>query len=83
VAETMRSLLRQLRQSFPLVFVDGPSWDGRKEDIVLASACDAVFLVVPEHEAETPSIDALVQHISTCGTRLAGCILVADVSRCT
>ncbi|HWG47522.1 MAG TPA: hypothetical protein VN688_32465, partial [Gemmataceae bacterium] len=82
VAETMRSLLRQLRQSFPLVFVDGPSWDGRKEVIVLANACDAVYLVVPEHEAETPRIDALLQHIPNQGARLAGCILVADSSRC-
>jgi len=82
VAETMRSLLRQLRQSFSLVFVDGPRWDGRQEGIVLASACDAVYLVVNEQQAETPQIDALLQHIPNQGARLAGCILVADSSRC-
>ena len=77
VAETMRSLLRQLRQRFPLVFVDGPRWDGRPEALVLAAACDAVYLVVPEQEAEMPQTDALLQLIPKQGARLAGCILVA------
>jgi Mrp family chromosome partitioning ATPase len=77
VAETMRSLLRQLRQRFPLVFVDGPRWDGRPEAMVLGAACDAVYLVVPEQEAEMPQTDALLQLIPKQGARLAGCILVA------
>jgi Mrp family chromosome partitioning ATPase len=78
VAETMRSLLRQLRQRFALVFVNGPYWDGRQETISLGAACDGVYLVVPEQEAETPQIDALVQSIPTQGSRLVGCVLVAD-----
>jgi Mrp family chromosome partitioning ATPase len=78
VAETMRSLLRQLRQRFPLVFVDGPRWDGRPDVTTLGAACDAVFLVTSEQEAETPQTDALLQLIPTQGARLAGCILVAD-----
>jgi Mrp family chromosome partitioning ATPase len=81
-AETMRSLLRQLRQRFPLVFVDGPRWDGRADVTALGAACDAVFLVTPEQEAETPQTDALLQLIPTQGARLAGCILVAESSRC-
>jgi len=72
VAETMRSLLRQLRQRFPLVFVDGPRWDGRPEALVLGSACDAVYLVVPEQEAEMPQTDALLQLIPKQGARLIG-----------
>src|SRR5262249_37820722 len=78
-AETMRSLLRQLRQRFPLVFVDGPRWDGRPDVMTLGAACDAVFLVTPEQEAETPQTDALLQLIPAQGARLAGCILVADI----
>jgi Mrp family chromosome partitioning ATPase len=78
-AETMHSLLRQLRQRFPLVFVDGPRWGGRADVTALAAACDAVFLVTPEQEAETPQTDALLQLIPTQGARLAGCILVADL----
>ena len=77
VAETMRSLLRQLRQRFPLVFVDGPCWDGRPDVTTLATACDAVFLVAPEQEAETPQTDALLRLLPDHGARLAGCILVA------
>jgi Mrp family chromosome partitioning ATPase len=79
VAETLRSLLRQLCQRYPLVFVDGPQWDCKPDVTALGAACDAVFLVVPESEAETPQIDALVQLIPTQGARLAGCILVADL----
>jgi Mrp family chromosome partitioning ATPase len=80
VGETMRSLLRQLRQRFPLVFVDGPSWDGRHDIKHLGAACDMVYLVVPEQEAETPQTDALLQLIPSQGARLAGCILVAGPS---
>lgn len=78
VAETMRSLLRQLCQRYPLVFVDGPHWDGKADVTALAAACDAVFLVTPESEAETPQTDDLIRLIPTQGARLAGCILVAN-----
>jgi Mrp family chromosome partitioning ATPase len=75
VAETMRSLLRQLRQRFDLVLVNGPRWDGRPDVTVLGAACDAVYLVLSEQEAETPEVDDLLQVIPEQGARLAGCIL--------
>jgi Mrp family chromosome partitioning ATPase len=75
VAETMRSLLRQVRQRFDLVLVDGPGWDGRPETISLASACDAVYLVLSEQEAESSEVDHLLQAIPEQGIRLGGCIL--------
>jgi Mrp family chromosome partitioning ATPase len=78
VADTLHSLLRQLRQRYPLVFVDGPRWDGKPDIVALAAACDAVFLVTPESEAETPQTEALLRLIPQQGARLAGCILVAD-----
>jgi Mrp family chromosome partitioning ATPase len=80
VAQTMRSLLRQARQQFHLVFVDGPPRDGRQDGMMLDTACDAIFVVLPEKEAETPQIDALLQLISAQGGRLGGCILVAGVA---
>lgn len=80
VAETLRSLLRQLRQRYPLVLVDGPRWDGKPEVSALAAVCDGVFVVTPESEAETPQTDALLRLIPEQGARLAGCILVADPS---
>lgn len=79
VAETLRSLLRQLCQRYPLVFVDGPHWDGKPDVTALGAACDAVFLVTPEAKAETPQTDALIQLIPTQGARLSGCIVVADL----
>lgn len=82
VAETLRSLLRQLRQRYPLVLVDGPRWDGKPDVIALAAACDAVFLVAPETEAETPQTDALLRLIAERGARMAGCILVAEKIPC-
>jgi Mrp family chromosome partitioning ATPase len=75
VAETMRSLLRQLRQRFDLVLVNGPPWDGRPDVTVLGAACDAVYLVLGEQEAETPPVDDLLRVIPAQGARLAGCIL--------
>jgi tyrosine-protein kinase Etk/Wzc len=75
VAETMRSLLRQLRQRFDLVLVAGPRWDGRPDAALLAAACDAVYLVVPEKDAESPEVDELLQALPAAGARLAGCVL--------
>ena len=80
VAESLRSLLRQLRQRYPLVFVDGPRWDSKPDVMTLAAACDSVLLVVPEGEADTPQTDALLRLIPQQGARLAGCILVAEAS---
>ncbi len=75
VAETMRSLLRQLRQRFDLVLVDGPRWDGRPDAALLAAACDAVYLVLPEKDAESAEADELLQALPAQGARLAGCVL--------
>jgi Mrp family chromosome partitioning ATPase len=77
VAETLRSLLRQARQRFDLVLVDGPAWDGRPEVRGLGLACDAVCLVLPEREADTAEADALLQAIPEQGARLAGFIVSA------
>jgi Mrp family chromosome partitioning ATPase len=75
VAETTRSLLRQLRQRADLVLVDGPPWDGRPEAAALAAAADAVFVVLAELEAESPQTDAVLRAVTDQGARLGGCIL--------
>jgi Mrp family chromosome partitioning ATPase len=80
VAETMRSLLRQLRQRADLVLIDGPCWDGRPEVVSLAAAVDAVYPVFPEEEAETSQTDALLEAIAEHAGRLAGCILAGRQS---
>jgi Mrp family chromosome partitioning ATPase len=71
----MRSLLGQLRQRFELVLVDGPRWDGRADATVPGTACDGVFLVLAEQEADTPPVHDLVRAMAEQGARLAGCIL--------
>jgi Mrp family chromosome partitioning ATPase len=75
VAETVRSLLRQLRQRFDLVLVDAPPWDGRPDVALPATACDAVCLVLAGQEAETPRVDDLLRGIPAQGVRLVGCVL--------
>jgi Mrp family chromosome partitioning ATPase len=75
VAETTRSLLRQLRQRADLVLVDGPVWDTRSEGTALGAAADAVYVVLSEKEADTPQADALLQAIAEQGVRLGGCVL--------
>ncbi len=74
-AETFRSLLRQLRQRFDLVLVDGPRWDGQPDVVMLGTLCDRVYLVVSEKEAESVQVDDLYQRIPEAGACLAGCIL--------
>jgi Mrp family chromosome partitioning ATPase len=75
VAQTMRSLLRQLRQRAGMVFIDGPCWDGRAEATTLATAADVVYAVFPEKEAETSQADTQLQAISEQGGNVGGCIL--------
>jgi hypothetical protein len=75
VAETFRSLLHKLREQFDLILVNGPPCDERAEVLLPAAACDAVFLVLPEKDAETPWIEELLQTLPRQGVRLAGCIL--------
>ena len=75
LAETVRSLLRHLRQRFDLIFVDAPAWNGAAETTNLAAACDAVYLVLPPHEMDTPEIDELLRRIPKQSAILAGCIL--------
>lgn len=73
--ETIRSMLRQLRQRFDMVLVDGPRWDGQPDVVSLGTSCDAVYLVVSEDEAESAQVDELYQRIPERGANLAGCIL--------
>jgi len=75
LAETMRSLFRQLRQHFDLILVDGPRWDGQADVVLLGAACDSVYLVVPEDETESPQVEELYQLIPEQGGQLAGCIV--------
>jgi Mrp family chromosome partitioning ATPase len=78
VAETLRSVVRQLRQRFDLVFVAGPTWDGNAEPLQAAIACDATYLVLPAQEAGSPGVDELFQALPGKGVRLAGCIFVGQ-----
>jgi tyrosine-protein kinase Etk/Wzc len=75
--QTLHDLLAQVRTQFDLVLIDGPRWDGKPATTALASASDAVFLVVPATEAEaTPATDWL-RTLPQQGIRLAGTILTA------
>ena len=73
--DRIRSVLRQLREGFDLVLVDAPWWDGRPQIVALGSACDAVYLILPEAKAESPELDSLAKEIPQHGSRLCGCIL--------
>jgi receptor protein-tyrosine kinase len=74
-ADSVRSVLGRLRERADLVLVDGPSWDGRAEVVLLGTTCDAVYVVLPDGEADTPEAGALCQLIPEQGGFLAGCIL--------
>ncbi|HXG13202.1 MAG TPA: CpsD/CapB family tyrosine-protein kinase [Gemmataceae bacterium] len=74
VVEAMPLVLRLLREQFPLVFVDGPPGEG-PEMAVLASACDAVYLVVEQTRADAPEIATLLRTLRQQGGPLCGCVL--------
>jgi Mrp family chromosome partitioning ATPase len=74
-AEAMPLVLRLLREQFPLVFVDAPSWEDGPEAAALAAACDAVYLVVEQARAESPETAGLLQSLRHQGVPLRGCVL--------
>jgi Mrp family chromosome partitioning ATPase len=74
--EAMRAVLRHLRERFTWVFIDAPCWDGRPDVVALGSACDAVYLVVPQSQAESAPLQQLKQLIPLQGSRLRGYVLV-------
>jgi Mrp family chromosome partitioning ATPase len=77
VSETVRSVLRQLRQRYDLVFVRGPAWDGSPDARHLAEVCDAVYPVLPEADAAGSRLDELLQALPRQGAVPTGCLLVS------
>src|SRR5260370_1358731 len=80
VARTMRSLVRELRRRVGLVLLDGPRWDGQPDVVAAGLACDAVYVVMPEAEAESPQTDQLMRVVAEHGVRLGGCVLTAHTA---
>jgi Mrp family chromosome partitioning ATPase len=76
-AESYRSLLRQLRQRFDLIVLDGAAWDGRPETAAPAVACNAAFLVVPAGAEDSPATEELMRQLPAQGVHLAGCVVAA------
>jgi Mrp family chromosome partitioning ATPase len=74
--DALRWILRHLHQRFNWVLMDAPWWDGRPEVVALGSACDAVYLLLPQAETQKPETAALMQLIAEQGSPLRGCILV-------
>jgi len=71
----VRPVLRQLREHFDLLLVDGPTWDGGPGTAALGAACDAVYLVVRQAEVKTTQVEDLLFRIPQRGSRLCGYIL--------
>lgn len=76
--ESLRGLLAALAGQYDLVLIDGPCWDSRSGAASLAVGCDAVFLVVPTAEADTPPASELVHSLRAQRVPLAGCVLTAS-----
>jgi Mrp family chromosome partitioning ATPase len=74
--EAVRTLMRQLRARFDWIFVNGPCSDSRPDVITLGSACDAVYLVLPEAEEGTARMEEVNQMILQQGGCLQGCFVV-------
>jgi protein-tyrosine kinase len=77
-AETMRSVLRHLRERYDLIFVEAGTWDGSAEMMNLATACDNVYLLLSANESDTPQVDDLLRRLPEQGAKLAGCIIAGQ-----
>jgi Mrp family chromosome partitioning ATPase len=75
LGETCRPVLRQLRDRFDVVLIDGADPEGAPEAAALAAACDAVFLVVTRDDAEAPATDGRVRALLRQGIPVRGCIV--------
>jgi Mrp family chromosome partitioning ATPase len=73
--DAVRPVLRQLRERFDLVFVDGSCWNGRPEMVALGAACDVVYLVLPDADDDSAETEAWVRTLPQQGARLRGCIV--------
>jgi Mrp family chromosome partitioning ATPase len=69
----LRTVLRQLREHFELVLIDGPCWGARPEPAALAALCDAVYLVAPG--GENAATAELVRALPRQGVPLRGQIV--------
>jgi protein-tyrosine kinase len=76
--DAMRVVLRHLRSRFDWIFVNASCRDGRLEATGLGTACDAVYLVVPEADADTSAVEELSQLIVQRGGCLRGYLLVGS-----
>jgi Mrp family chromosome partitioning ATPase len=74
--DNIRWLAARLRERFDLILVDGPAWEGGPADSVLASAADAVYLVVDSAAADTPTANRIARTLAQRGSRFGGLIVV-------
>jgi Mrp family chromosome partitioning ATPase len=73
--ERIQPVLQQLRDHFDWVLVDGPAWDDSPLTIALASAADAVYLIIPEADVKSAETTELLVRIPEHGGRLCGYII--------
>jgi Mrp family chromosome partitioning ATPase len=74
--ETCRPVLRQLRDRFNMVLIDGAPCQMSGEARGLETACDAVYVVLPAREAETPDTAECLRALHVQGIPIRGCILL-------
>jgi Mrp family chromosome partitioning ATPase len=73
--ETCRPVLRQLRDRFDMVLIDGPSRAASGETLGLEAACDAVYVVVPAGAAEKEETAEGLRAMILQGIPVLGCIV--------
>ncbi len=69
-AEACRPVLRLLRERFDVVLIDGGTDAGG-----IGNACDAVYLVTPQSQADGPTTTERVRALLRRGVPLRGCIV--------
>jgi Mrp family chromosome partitioning ATPase len=68
-------ILGQLRDRVNYVFTTASTWQGAPDQLELACACDALFLIVPRERNRSAQVKALLHTLPRQGVPLRGCIL--------
>ncbi len=75
VGEAGRPIVRLLRDRFDLVLIDAPPHQEAADGAGLEAACDAVYVVTPRGEADSPEVAEKIRRMLERGSPVRGCVV--------
>jgi len=81
ITRSPRTIVRDIRREFPMVMLDGGTWNEEPGTLSLARESDGVCILVPEAKAGSTSVDELIGRVEDSGSRLAGVLVLPSQER--